>query len=515
MTTEMTRKAGKERNLTQSTFLNAASSLFNYGTGIVVAFILNPLLLAFLGAELFGTWKICQRLLTYVSATDGRASQALKWTIASRRSTSETEQKQREIGCAIIVWLRFLPLILVAGGLLSWFSPHFIHDLPARYFTITRLTCAVLVVNLLLFPLKSIPESVMVGMNLGYKTTWINAFGNLLGGILMALAAWIGWGLVGLATALLVASLFRGGAILFQARRKLPWFAVRKPEKGEVGEFFNFSIWVLAWTFVNKFLLSSDIIILGLISSAGLVASYSLTFYAVQTLINLSAILVTSGMPGMGDIVGRGELKKASAVRSEIMVSSWLMAVVVGSMVLLLNRPFITLWVGAEHFVGFGQNLLMVILMTQLIFIRNDAFIVDVTLKIRTKVLWGGFSTVVGLTLALLLGRYLASPIAGVLTGLIGGRLILSILYPWLVGRHFQENFLKLTPRVIRQTFVLAILFGVSGYSAPRINIQTWPELFILGIISLLTVSGVAFVLGLDAEQKRQMMFRVRQLSFK
>jgi O-antigen/teichoic acid export membrane protein len=508
-------KEVKERNLTQSTFLNAASSLLNYGTGIVVALLLNPLLLTFLGPSLFGVWKICQRLLTYVSAADGRASQALKWTIASRRSTTDVEQKQREIGCAIVVWLRFLPLVLLAGGLLAWFSPWFIRGLPAEYFTITRLTCAVLVVNLLLFPLKSIPESVMVGMNLGYKTTWINAFGNLLGGVFMAVAAWIGWGLVGLATALLLASIFRAAAIFFQARRKLPWMAVRKPEKGEVGDFFNFSIWVLAWTFINKFLLSSDIIILGLVSSASLVASYTLTFYVVQTLINLSAIIVSSGMPGMGDIVGRGELKKAASIRSEIMASSWLLAVVVGTMVLLWNRPFISLWVGPEHFVGFGQNFLMVLLMTQLIFIRNDAFIVDVTLQIRTKVLWGAFSTVVGLALAFLLGLHLASPIIGVLVGLIGGRLILTILYPMLVGQQLQENLLKISPQFVREVLVMASIYGVACYGAPLVEVESWLELIMSGIVSLFMIGGAAFFLGLNGAQRRQIITRARQLSFR
>ena len=509
------KKTANGRNLTQSTFLNAASSLLNYGAGILVALLLSPLLLTLLGPSLFGTWKICQRLLTYVSATDGRASQALKWTIANRRSTSDIDQKQGEIGCAIVVWLRFLPLVLVAGSLLAWFSPKFIHGLLPEYFIITRIACAILVVNLMVFPLRSIPESVMVGMNLGYKTIWINAFCNLLGGALMAAAAWVGWGLIGLVTALLMTSLFRGVGILLLARKYLPWMTARKPEKGEVSGFFNFSIWVLAWTFINKFLLSSDIIILGLVSSGSLVASYILTFYVIQTSINLSAILVSSGMPGMGDIVGRGDFKKASAVRSEIMTISWLLAVTIGTMVLLWNRSFITLWVGAEFFVGFGENLLMVLLMTQLIYIRNDAFIVDVTLKIKTKVLWGALSTVVGLATAFLLGINLGSPITGVLCGLMGGRLILSILYPLLVGRHFQDNLLKITPQFIRAVAVMAALYGIAFYCAPWIKVETWPVLLLSGMFTLSVIACVAFTLGLNGMQREQIISRARQLSFK
>lgn len=505
-------------NLTQRTFLNAASSLFNYGAGIGVALLLSPFLLTLLGPSLFGTWKVCQRLLTYVSATDGRASQALKWTIANRRSVTDIEQKQREVGCALIVWLRFLPLLLLAGSLLSWFSPALIRGLPAEHFIVTRLACAILVVNLLVFPIKSIPESVMVGMNLGYKTTWINAVGAVVGGILMAGAAWIGWGLVGLAAAFLAGSLCRGLAIFFLARHCLPWLAVRRPKQGEVGTFFSFSIWILAWTFINKLLLSSDVIILGLISSASLVAGYTLSFYVIQTSVNLSAILVSSGMPGMGDIVGRGEMKKAAAVRAEIMTWSWLLAAVVGTMVLLWNRSFIALWVGADQFVGYGANLLMVILMTQLIFIRNDAFIVDVTLEVSKKVMWGGLATAVSLLLAFLLGGYLHSPVVGVLTGLIGGRLILSILYPALIAKtlqiHEQQAFEGI-PNRMRLISVMVFLYASASYFAPMIKVNGWLALFFYGAVSLLLVFCIAFWIGFTQMQRRKMLTRARQIAYK
>ena len=512
------KNSGKGPNLTQKAFLNAASSLLKYVAGVVVALLLTPLLLSLLGQSLFGTWKICQRLLTYMSATDGRASQALKWTIANRRSTSDVSQKQREIGCAIVIWLRFLPFVVFAGSLLSWFSPYFIRGLPTEHFLLTRMTCAVLVVNLLLFPLKSIPEAVMVGMNLGYKTTWINAFGAILGGILMAGAAWIGWGLVGLASALLSASLARSVVIFFVARRSLPWLAFQRPERSEIRAFFCFSIWILLWTLVNKFLLSSDIIILGLVSSASMVASYVLTYYVIQTSIHLSAILVSAGMPGLGDIVGRGEYRKASEVRSEIMAFSWLFAVNIGSMVLLWNRPFITLWVGADQFVGFWDNLFMVLLMTQLIFIRNDAFIVDVTLNIRAKVLWGAFSTTISLMLAFLLASFWLPKVSGVLLGLFTGRLILSVLYPILAGKTLhagKQGSFKLTTNHIRAVCVMGVLYGSASYCAPLIRVDSWPELLLSVTLSLPLIGGTAFWLGLSLSQRRKMLSRARLFAFK
>ncbi len=505
-------------NLTQTTFLNAASSLLSYGAAILVGLLLNPLLLTSLGAVLFGTWKICLRLLTYVSAADGQANQALKWTIANRRSVTDVEQKRREIGCAVVVWLRFLPLMLLVGGLLSWFSPTFINDLPREYYFVTRLTCIVLVVNLLLFPLKSIPESVMVGMNLRYKITWISAAGALFSGVLLAGAAWSGWGLFGLAVAFLVGAVLEGGAIFYMARRSLPWLTVRRPKPGEVSKFFTFSVWMLAWTLIQRLLLYSDIIILGVVSNASLVAAYTLTFYVAQSSIALSSLLVSAGMPGLGDIVGRGDHKKADEVHSEIMASSWLLAVIIGAMILLWNRPFISLWVGADQFIGFWENLLIVLLMTQLIFIRYQASIVDVTLEIRAKVLWGALSTFVSLLLAIWLGFYLKSPIAGVLLGLIGGRLILSVLYPILVRKTLQKGTHPTRKSVLdflRMSGVMVFLYGSTYYLAPFIKVDNWRELILFAVISFMIVFCISFWAGFSMIQRKNIITRARQMTFK
>lgn len=505
-------------NLTQKTFLNAASSLLSYGIVMLVGLVLNPILVTSLGVGLFGAWKICLRLLSYVSAADGQANQALKWTIASRRSITDVDQKKREIGCAMIVWLRFLPLMLLVGGLLSWFSPSFINGLPREYFVVTRMTCVLLVVNLLLFPLKSIPESVMVGMNLRYKIIWISAVGTLLSGILLATAAMSGLGLIGLATAFLVGSLLEGCAIFYMARRCLPWLAPRRPERGEVSEFFGFSVWMLAWTLIQRLLLYSDIIIIGFVANASLVGAYTLTFYVAQFSITLSSLLVSAGMPGLGDIVGRGEFKKADEVRAEIMGSSWLLAVVLGTMILLWNRSFVSMWVGVDMFVGPWENFLIVLLMTQMIFIRYQASIVDVTLDIRAKVQWGALSTLVSVALAIIFGAHFESQIAGVMVGLIIGRLILSVLYPMLVRKTLKKGSpitWKGIMDFLRLTGVMGFLYGAAYYLANQIMIDRWYELLVHALLSILVVFCVCFWVGFSIDQRKSMVMRARQLAFK
>lgn len=506
--------AGKDsrKTLTKLTYLSAISFLANYGVTLLVGFFINPILLTLLGSSLFGTWKICQRLLTYISGVDGQATQALQWTIANKQSSHEVGPKKRDVGCAIIIWLRFLPLVLVVGSLVAWFSPYLIRQLPPEHFTATRIACAVLVLNLILLPLNSIPQAVMLGMNLAYRCTWIRSCGIILGGLFMVAAAYLGWGLVGLAASVLCATIFTGFFVLIAAKRSLPWLGVDRPQKDEIRSFFGFSIWVLASSLVSKFMLSCDIIILGLVSSAAMVTSFVLSTYTVQMAMSLILMLVSASLPGLGGIFGRKDYEKATKVRGEIMTLSWLFVVAFGSMILLWNYSFVKLWVGPENFIGATENLLMVLLMTQLIFIRNDARIVDITLNIRKKVLLGLFSAVIAVLLAYVFSRYWLSNVAGLVVGLMVGRMILTIAYPMLVEKAFKARATFSGIGFVRPFLVMTGLYVGTSLAGTHLNVESWIRLILYGTGSFIVILAIAFFLGLKWPQRRQVFLRMAHL---
>src|SRR5207247_9777187 len=93
------------------------------------------------------------------------------------------------------VWLWFLPLVAGVGALLVWLSP-IVTKVPASLQTTVRLASVALVLSLLVGGLASIPESVLRGMNLGYKRMGFQAGLNVIGDPLSAGAIHAGLGLV-------------------------------------------------------------------------------------------------------------------------------------------------------------------------------------------------------------------------------------------------------------------------------------------------------------------------------
>lgn len=494
---------------TRATSLNAAALICNYFVTIVAGFVVNPQLCRLLGISAFGVWQICLRLLTFVSAADGRASQALKWTVANKCESDSTEPCQRDIGSALIVWLLFSPVMCALGLLLVWLSPRLMHGLPSSQYLTVRLTCLVLVLNAILLPLQSIPQAVMTGVNRAYRCVWVDAVKTLLYVSLMIVLAYAGYGLVGLAGAAVVSTVFAGIAGVIVARRSLSWFRVKWPNSVELKSFAGFSIWVFAWALLNKLMLCMDIVLLGLLSSTTLVASYTMSNYAAQTAINLAALGVSAGMPGLGSLIGRDERHKAAAVRQEIVTICWLIVAVGGSMILVLNHAFVSLWVGPECYVGHFENLMIVLLMAQLILIRSDAFIIDVTLNMRDKVLLGYASSALAVLLGYLLGRWMKSTVVGVTCGLLGGRLLLSICYPILIKRFLGCQQQHGMSSGFRMASATAVLFASSSLLGKYITLTSWPAMIGAGFALVSLLIPLAFWLGIPRQSRETLLQRL------
>src|SRR5262249_4649697 len=157
--------------------------------------------------------------------------------------------------------------------------------------------------------------------------------------------------------------------------------------------------------------------------------------------VSLVAIVVFGITPGLGGIIGAGKLDRAIKVRHEIMTFTWLLVTALGATILLWNRSLVGLWVGARHYTGALSNLLVMVMTGQFVLIRNDANIIDLTLDLRRKVLSGLVSTGLALLAGALAVGWLHQGITGLCVSFIAARLILSLGYPWLIGRFLGVPF--------------------------------------------------------------------------
>jgi O-antigen/teichoic acid export membrane protein len=354
-----------------------------------------------------------------------------------------------------------LPLLASLGGVVSWFAPYWVHA-SAGYVWIVRVVSGLLVANVIAEALASVPRAVLQGENLGYKRMGLSAILVVASGGLTWLALYLKTGIVGVAVSVVAATGINGLFFAWVVRRYAPWFGVARPQRADIRQMLGLSWWFMAWNLITSLLLASDVVVLGLFGSVESVTKYTLTKYVPETLMGVIVITVFGITPGLGGIVGSKDYEKALRLRDEIMSLIWVAATAFGTGILLWNKVFIELWVGTHRYSGSLPNLLIVLGAVQLVYIRSDGNIIDLTLRLGQKVLLGLLSVTLSITAASLAVGYFELGIVGLCLGIMAGRLIMSIGYPILIGRFLGASLLSQLKSVLRPAMVTTLLFSLA-----------------------------------------------------
>jgi O-antigen/teichoic acid export membrane protein len=402
-----------------------------------------------------------------------------------------------------------LPLVCVVGGALAWLAPTLTHA-PAAQRSAVRLTCALLVVAFVLAGLASIPESVLRGMNLGYKRMGLQSATSIVVGGLAVWAVTSGFGLPGMGGSWIARDFVVGAVYWLLVRRYLPWFRVAKPTRQAVKSLLSMSVWLSVGDLVSKLLLASDVLILGWVISPAAVTTYVLTSYAARTGLGVFVFTAGAAMPGFGGVLGAKQYDRAVQLRRELQTLTWLFTTVVGATVLVWNQSFLHLWVGSKNYAGPWVNLMIVLVISQTAFIRTDSYIIDAALKPRGRVIVGAITVVATLALGITLTHLFG--IIGLCIGLFLGRSIQSIGYPLFVRSCLQHPPRDGAARLAawRLFIVTGLLFAGATLVGREFQASRWP-IWIAGVaVTIPLVAAIALLAGPTVATRHVLISRIR-----
>lgn len=427
----------------------------------VAGFIVNPILLAAFGPVMFGVWKSLQKFLEFASVADGQASQALKWIVATR-TTYRDEERRRDIGAALTVWVRWLPATILVAAAVTLAMPLLIRGIPADMRQTAYITAAVLAANTVLAGLLSVPHAVLVGVNQGYKTMLVTTAAIVLANAAMIVVAVYGAALWSLAAIVLVAAIANAAVTWIVARRAVPWWGVSPPTRSDVRRVLGYSTWTLGWVAVDKIFLACELIVISITAGALVVAKYTFTTYVAQFVLAIAMVTASGFIPKLGAQLADHQRDAAAATARSL---RHLVIAVIGlgcSAILAFNGAIVTLWVGHEQYLGTTLNILLVICTLQFAMIRMDGQILDVTMRIGPKVMIGLISSAGGIVAGA--ATYaLTGDLVDTLLVIIILRFLSNVMFPVLVARAIPGSAPPLRAAVSAGTllalsFIIALL---------------------------------------------------------
>jgi len=469
-----------KENLRQRAYLNSITTLFNYGAGTITGFVVTPFLVSGLGSTLFGIWQILGQFTAYTNLADIRATQVLKWAVARDRETVSEDVLRQYVTASFIIVLFMLPLVLIAGSFIAWYAP-MITKAGEEYTNIVRFTCLLLVLAIVIDKVADTFDSVLRGMNLGFKLMGIFPLIMVAAGGLKIMVIVLGFGLIGIAVVQVIVSLIIGTILYIIVKKSVPWFGFGKVNLNRVKSFLKTSGWFIGWTGAKILLTNSDKILLGYIAGPIMVTQYVITKYLANTVQGLITNIIHGVIPGLGKLYGNGAYERLFKAREHMMLITWIFAVSIGTLVLVFNESFLIIWIGEGKFAGGLSNILIVIMITQYMFIQNDAAIIQITLDLKQQVYFSLTAAMVSIGLSMLLiERY---GIAGLCIAIISGRFIATISYPWIVYAKTNKKFsTKSIP--YRLIFSTLIIWGGAYSLSKVISIHSW--LMLIGSVFIL-----------------------------
>jgi hypothetical protein len=246
----------------------------------------------------------------------------------------------------------------------------------------------------------------------------------------------------------------------------------------------HFSGWILAWSFIEKLLLSTELVLISIFMGAIVVSRYVFTSYVTQFALAICMMTVSAVVPRIGASIGAGEVLTAAQVAGSTRRLVFGLSTLAGSAILLFNGWFVAAWGGPGQFLGPETNALMVVSFLQLAIIRADAQMLDAGLNVRAKVYVTGLGAAASLVIpGLVLAR--TGNLNDMLVALVLCRLLMSIVVPRLLTR-LLGGLPSLIPNGLLCVSALAIC-----YAAGRtLSFETWAG----WLMSLLLITAIALV---------------------
>jgi len=464
---------------------------------MLVSFIITPLLISSIGVSAFGVWQLLVKWSSYLVYLDGRSHENLKWKV-SRIHDESTSERRQLVGAGLIIWLTFLPLMLIGSGCFLFYSNQMDSNGQVSENEVL-ITALIMVVNAILVGLQRFPEGVLNGSNLGFKSVYVRLTLLILSGLFSYYVLLLGYGLIGLATVQLITTVLLTISYLFVVTKNVSWFGAERPTFACYRKMLGTSFWFFLWSIVNFGLLQIEVLLLGVFATVEDVSKFVVTFYAIQMVTVIISTVIAAILPGIGKLIGKNEFRRVQLLREESAQYCLWIGVSLSVAIIMVNNSFVSLWVGENVFAGKVENVLIILLALQLVMLKNDSLLINLALEQKDKVKVTVFSIVlVVIFSSILIPKY--GIIGGCIAALLG-RSILMIYYPKIINKFLNvkrsgNNF------NFRVVICSSVLLLFSSLIADTLLIKSWFNLVTLAGSIFVVTSLIYYIAAFSKPQK-------------
>lgn len=419
---------------TRASAWTAATALLLSAVTMAVGFISTPYLVRWLGPDRFGAFRIVQDWLTYLTLLDLGLVGALVGCMSSAVGRGDSDEVRAWLSTGMKMYAGLMLIMLACGAVLVAALPSAIRSnvIPPDEI---RTAGAILLVPVALIPLY-VCRAVIELRQMGYLVNLLLIWQSVIATVTALVTAYYGWGLVGQSCAVVLSQLPASFLLTWKVTRLYPRFWQASLPAAERKQ-----MWSLNWkTFIYRLMTQisvlSDALILGWLLGPVAVTSYLITQRFATILRSQIQSIGTSTWAGLLELHARGESERFREKFLEITGLTSSLALVLLGVLAAYNEPFLSRWVGREHYAGEAVNILTTLTFWFWCIFSIWHWPIGGTGRIGLWVPYAAVGTVLSLTIGIL-----ATWMWGVVGPLIGAAANFVTLTAWGLPKILHQEF--------------------------------------------------------------------------
>jgi len=343
-------------------FLSAVLLTYTYqGLLMLVGLWLTPFLLKQIGQHDYGVWLIGLQVLAYLSLVDIGVVALLPRELAYATGRAGGSTNSPELPFIFGRTLRIvacqMPLVILAAAVLWYLFP-----VPAQFRGFIGLILAAFT---LFFPLRIFRATIEGLQDLKYMGS-VTIVAWATGTALMIGLIFAGIGLYALAIGWAATQLLGAMAFAFRIWRRFPQvLPANRSHFSSTGsvEYFKRGFWASISQIATPLIFGSDILIIGKVLGAAAVVPYTCTAKLISILFNQPQALLDAAMPGLSEVKAGESKEHIFRVTTALTQASLMIAGAVVCAVVVVNRGFVSWWVGPRLYSGLTLTTLIALVM--------------------------------------------------------------------------------------------------------------------------------------------------------
>ncbi|MDN7244684.1 oligosaccharide flippase family protein [Planococcus shenhongbingii] len=470
----------------------------------ISTFFLTPLMIYVWGTEEFGIYKLVMTLTGFFMLLDFGISNSIIRFVSEYKEKNEKINERKFLGL-ILMLFGIMVCVLLIGSYLVSFEFHSIYKaLSNEQVILAKNLFLLLIFNASILLFSNIFQSILKAYE---KYIFLNAFlffKNLIrfGAVYCLLLKNVNTYTI-VAVDIILNAIFLVLIILFVFIKLKIRFQFFKIEKMFISNVFSYSIFIFIEMIAFQFFWSTDLILLGIFSTANAIAVYSIGVFFTSSFESMSGIISGVTMPRIINISSKKnhdeeffkEIVKIARIKMFILSIPLIGFIFIG-------KDLITLWVGLEFLDAYYIAVIVMIpqyfsrvqdVLSQVMWAKN---------RQKQKALISSIAAFINIAITIFLIQEI-----GIIGAAIGTAIAFTVGY--LIGegsyvhRKLGINIFLLYKKVYSSAVLSFFIIGVFSYLLMIFTNLSWKVLSLKIIIFLMIYSSIIWLLALNKDEKK------------